>query len=293
MALGWVLAHRGFLSAEALRNVNRLSYWIGLPALLLVRIAGAPADVAAVSGLLVVTLGATLAGMAAGYLMTRVTGVGGGAAGTLVQGAFRGNLAFVGLPVVVYAFPGGQAQTSALLVFGPLVVFYNVAAVLVLLAGRDAAQGGVLRSALLGLVTNPILLACLGGLALTAADVSVPTFAARTLEALGQMALPLALLGIGGTLSTSKLAGSAGPVIAGALVKVGLVPAVGLALGLWLGLSAEHLRIALILLACPTAAASYILVRQLGGDAALASGIIVASSLAAMPVMVLVLYFTG
>lgn len=295
IALGYLLTRTGFLSERALRDLNSLTYWVGLPSLLLQRVAGAPPEVASVAGLLAVTVGATGVAIAVGVLCGRLLGLAPELRGTFTQGVFRGNLAFIGLPVVMYTFSGaGDAssaiQASALLAFGPLVVIYNVAAVVVLLLAGRGLGGGALRQAATGLLTNPILIGCLGGLLLALGEVALPRMLDRTLAAIGQMALPLALLGIGGTLYTTRIRGRLGLAAAGALIKVLLVPATGLGLAWALGLSADHTRIALILLACPTAAASYVLARQLGGDGALASSMIVLSNLFALPAMALVLW---
>jgi hypothetical protein len=292
--LGWTLTRGGFLSDQALRDLNRLAYWVGLPCLLFYRIAGASPEIEAVSGLLIVGAGATLIGILAATIAARALAVPPAVTGTFVQGAFRGNLTFVGLPLVVYALSGdgmssAGAEASALLMFGPMVVLYNVLAVVVLLFFGGNRPSGVIRSAAGGLATNPILIACVGGLLVALSGASLPVLAVRTLSAIGQMALPLALLCIGGTLYTSRVRGSLRWALVGAGMKVSLVPAAGYALAIWVGLSAEHMRIALILLACPTASASYVLAGQLGGDLSLASSLIVISNLLAVPAMVVVL----
>jgi predicted permease len=298
IALGWGLARQGFLSASALHDINRLTYWVGLPSLLFYRIAGASHEMGAVAGLLAVSVTATVLSIGVAWLTTGLLALPKSSRGTFVQGVFRGNLIFIGLPVVLYAFSAsettsGNAEASALLVFGPMVVLYNVLGVVVLLyGGSDAGRAGVLRSATYGLITNPILIACLGGLVSSLAMLELPAMAERTFSALGQMALPLALICIGGTLHTARIRGSLALAAAASTLKVFVVPAVGFLLALWIGLTAEHTRIALILLACPTASATYVLARQLNGDEPLASSIIVVSTLMAVPAMVAVLVAT-
>src|SRR5690606_20272906 len=144
-----------------------------------------------------------------------------------------------------------------------------------------------------GLLTNPILISCLAGLLVSLSGWSLPSLFQRTLTAVGQMALPLALICIGGTLHATRLRGSLRFALIGSLMKVVLVPAIGWLLAWWVGLSAEHARIMLLLLACPTASVSYVLVRQLHGDEALASSIIVLSNLFAVPAMAVVLAITA
>ncbi|PWG65470.1 AEC family transporter [Spiribacter halobius] len=296
IGLGWVLSRLGFLSRQALFDLNRLSYWIGLPCLLVVRIGGASPALSDVAGLLFVAAGGTALGMALAAVVAWLLGMPSRSLVTFVQGVYRGNLTFVGLPVVLYAFAGTGAATSAeaaaLIAFAPMVVLYNVAAVALLLAPQRAGLAGTLRAMGHGLVTNPILIAALVGLAVSLGGWPIPVVLERSLSAVGQMALPLALLCIGGSLYTARIEGR---VLWGALaagLKVAAVPLLGLGLGLAVGLSAEHLRIALILLACPTASASYVLVLQLRGDAALASTTIVLSYVLALPAMMAVLALT-
>lgn len=298
IALGWALTRAGFLSIQALEDVNRLTYWVGLPCALFYRIADASPDVAAVGDLLLVGVLATVIAIVAAAIVTRLLGLPVRAQGAFIQGVFRGNLAFIGLPVVLYAFsiPGmgsANAENSALLAFGPMVVAYNILAVMVLLLAGGVAKRGMARTLGYGLLTNPILIACFGGLLFSLASLSLPELLQRTLAAIGQMALPLALICIGGTLHVTRLRGSLGPAFIGSLMKVAFVPATGLLLGWWVGLSAEHLRIVLVLLACPTASVSYVLVRQFQGDEALASSMIVISNVLAVPAMAVVLAVTA
>lgn len=273
----------------------RLTYWVGVPCLLFYKIATAGPSLGEAGSILLVT--AVVSGLVIGfsYGLAHRLGIPKAATGTFVQAAFRGNLTFVGLPVIVYAFsqPGhdaAAAEATALLAFGPLLVFYNVAAVLVLLLSRARPNGQTLGGLLKDLLVNPLLIACAAGAVYAALGWPLPTMLGRSLAAVGQMALPLALLCLGGSLVTIRWRG--GLEWAAALVKVGLMPVLGyLAAGL-VGLSVDGTRIALILLACPTATVSYILVTQIGGDPELASGAILLSTMLAGVSLALVLAIT-
>jgi hypothetical protein len=103
------------------------------------------------------------------------------------------------------------------------------------------------------------------------------------------MALPLALICIGGALATVRIRGSLVWSGTAATAKVIMMPMLGYGFGSWVGLSPEGMRIVLILLACPTASVSYVLVRQLGGDEALASSAILMSVILAMGSLAVIL----
>ena len=73
------------------------------------------------------------------------------------------------------------------------------------------------------------------------------------------MNTPLALLGIGASLSFSGLRAHWRTAGIATLIKIVASPLAGLALAVGLGLSAGERLVALIFLACPTAAASYVM----------------------------------
>jgi predicted permease len=69
-------------------------------------------------------------------------------------------------------------------------------------------------------------------------------------------------------------------------------PMAGLALATWLGLSQPELRMSLIFLACPTAAASYVMAQQMGADDGLAANIIVLSTVLSLPALAVIVAAT-
>ena len=277
IALGAALQKGGLLPAEVLGGFNRLTYWVGLPVLVFVSLAGADHGEAAGTGRLVVVLLATTAAMVGvAALFARIFGVAAGAGGTFVQAAFRGNLTFVGLPLIL-TLPG-VPQTPALLAVAPLLIAYNVVSVVVLLASRHAVGWAMLRIVGREVVRNPIIVACLLGAGAYAVHLSLPVALDRTLVQLSRMAVPLALICVGAALAATPARGGRGPAAAGAFKAV-VSPLIGYLIGRLAGLDAGGLLVVVIFAACPTAAISYTMVRQLGGDEALAAAAIVLSTI--------------
>ncbi|MES1168565.1 MAG: AEC family transporter, partial [Oleiharenicola lentus] len=229
-------------------------------------------------------LDGTLLVILAGYGVAWLLGVPGVAAGTFVQGGFRGNLAFVGLPII-FSLPdsplawGVSARTAAVLTVAPMMVFYNIGGVVVLLLSQHRLGWSMVKPFVKQLATTPPLLATLAGIGWALAGWTMPPFVDKTLSALGEMALPLGLLGVGGSLVTVKLGATWRTPLASALVKTVLSPLLGWLAGRALGLGAAEMRMLLILMACPTAVISYTMALELKGDEALASGAISVSVL--------------
>lgn len=287
IAVGAGLQASGFISAGFLREANRVTYWLGLPALLFSQLAGSFRDASGVGQMLTVMLGATVLVIFAGYGVAWLLKVPGAAAGTFVQGGFRGNLAFVGLPVI-FSLPdsplawGVSARTAAVLTVAPMMVFYNVAGVIVLLLSQHRLGWGMVKPFTRQLVTTPPLIATLAGIGWALSGWTMPPAVDKALFALGEMALPLGLLGVGGSLVTVKLGVAWRSPLAAALVKTALSPFLGWLVGRALGLGAAEMKMVLILMACPTAVISYTMAIELKGDEALATGAISLSVLTSL-----------
>jgi predicted permease len=135
------------------------------------------------------------------------------------------------------------------------------------------------KPAVRALFTNPLLISCVAGLIFNALHWSLPLFLNRTLETIGAAAVPMALVCIGGSIAFIKLGKNIAGMAAAVLLKLVFVPAVVFAIGTLLGLATVDLRIAMVFASCPTAAAAFVMARQMEADEAVASGSIVLSTI--------------
>ena len=109
------------------------------------------------------------------------------------------------------------------------------------------------------------------------------------LEILGRAALPIGLLAVGGGLDFAAVRANAGTVGAATGLKLLVMPAMTAAT-LWaFGVEGMTAAVALLFNASPTASSSYILARQLGGDARLMAGIFTLQTAASMVTLPVVL----
>lgn len=289
LGLGYGLGRGGFYGRAFILGLNRLAYYVGLPALIVHSLAGATWSPEA--PLLVgVFLGATLLAGGAAVVAARFMGLPGSVSGAFVQAGLRGNLAYVALPVLVslYQHTGhlDRALVLALVALGPAMLLYNIIGVL-LLTRRDGggAAGRVVRL----VVTNPLILASLAGLLLAVLGCRIPGPLRRTLEILGDLSVPAALLCVGGVMALVRFQGGWMVPAAAALVKCALLPLTGWAAALALGLDPVARTVLLVLCSAPTAVASYIMALELGGDEGLASQAVVFSTLFSAVPLALVL----
>jgi len=281
IALGVVLTRTRFIGAELIGELNRLTYFVGLPAYLFSSISEATVGGRRAMTVFGVMAGATLATLGVAYVVAKLRRVQADSFGSFLHASIRGNLAYVGLPVISLALAARGASAVwpvASLAMAPLTVIANALGVLLLLVGHGKPGPGAWRTLVVQLATNPLLLSSAAGAAVAASGIVLPKWFAQSVAVTGQMALPLALICIGGSLVTMPLRGKRTQAVFASVLKVGITPLLGWPLARWFGLSPDETVIALLFLATPTAAASFTLAGKLGGDEALAATSVVVST---------------
>ena len=94
----------------------------------------------------------------------------------------------------------------------------------------------------------------------------IPLVLGRCLDILSDLALPLALLIIGASLSFKMVPSRLKAVLSNSLLKLLLMPAVGWVLFYVLDLESGMILPAIILLAAPTATVTYVMAKEMHGD---------------------------
>ena len=299
--LGALLHATRFAPPELFRGMNRLVYYVATPALLFYQTAEARIEGDAALRVFATLVGAgAVCGLLA-YVVGRVMRQQPKTLASFTQGAFRGNVAFVGLPVIALAFAGSgrevtaQVTALAVLAIAFLIPIYNLAAVALLTAilhgsgGNHAAQ---LKKLMRDILTNPLVISCVAGLVVALAGWKLPPVMRQTLKVLGDMTVPLALICIGAGLALVSARAHLTLATLASLIKVGFGPLVGFLLGPRIGLTPLELSVAMIFLACPTASTSYVMAQLMGADDALAGSIIVTSTVLSFPALSIVLLVT-
>jgi predicted permease len=298
VGLGAALTAGGFLTPSFLRSLNRLAYYVGMPGLLFVGVSRATALDTRPLLMSAVVLGSSLFALVLAYPIARLVRLPHTSVGTFVQSAFRGNLAFVGLPIVLHVFARPDAPASldeivpvVAMAIAPVMIAYNVLAVVVLVTSHQKINTQSLRFMARQVATNPLVLAVAAGLVAALAGLRLPAPLETTLQALGGLAIPAALFGVGGTIVLAPLRERLAPAAVAAAIKIVVTPLCALGLTTLLGLSRLDAVLAVMLCTTPTAAASFIMSTQMRGDPALASSAIALSTLASVGSLALALSF--
>ncbi|MAM93852.1 AEC family transporter [Parvibaculum sp.] len=290
IALGFVIKRMDFPGEGLWVPLDRLTYYIFFPALLLHTLATANLadyDIWPMAS----ALGAGLFSMVAILMLLKaVLPLSGPQFSSVFQGAARWN-GFVALAAIGSLF-GPEGVTLAAVAFAVLVPAVNILSVLILTryAGdTPAGMGTVLRL----LSKNPLILACALGILLNITGIGLPGPLAPTFDILGAAALTIGLIAIGAGLKPAHALETGWIVALTSTLRLIAMPL--LMMGWCLAFDVTGLPRLVVLLcgAVPGATSSYILARQLGGDATLMASLITGSTILAAITMPLMLWLLG
>ena len=269
--LGWGLRAWRFLPGHLISPLNRMVYYLAIPAMIFREVAQASFH----AHFQPVLLGGTLVPVAAVFVIALGVGflfnIQKKERGTFLQSSLHGNLGYIGLAVAYY-FLGREGFTRASILAAFLMLLQNLLAVLALQAFSPAEKSTHPLLFLAQKITfNPVILSAMAGIGFSLFQISIPEPIDRMLAIISGMALPLALLVIGASLSFGLIKAHFFPALGAGFLKLLVLPGLGIGLYHWLRLSPAQFLPGLILLASPTATITYVMAGEMDGSTELAS----------------------
>lgn len=286
ICLGFLLARRGFPDAGFWPAAERINYFILFPALLVSSLADAPLrdpEILRLGGAAIVTI---LAASALLALARRARGTPAARFGPALQGLIRFNT-YLGLAITT-SLAGSTGVERAAVYLAVAVPLVNVLSIMAL-TGGNAGIGGLVRTVL----RNPLILACLAGMALALSGIGLPWGTGRFLSLVGQGSLPLGLLCVGAALQPRALRQDIVTLAGNGALRLLAMPVLAAGVALLFGLEGPAALVLVVFSAMPTAPTAYVLTRQLGGDGTLMAGLVTFQTLAAVLTIPVVLTLLG
>ena len=279
-----LLLRRTVLPEEMQWNgIERLTYYVLFPALILDTLTRSDLSRVPILGVggalfLAIVLMAALCLALRPYLAARFA-IGGPAFTSVMQGATRWNT-FVALALAASLFGTlGVALTSvAIVAMIPLLNIINVWA-LAHYASDQPPSGRAITRILLG---NPLIWSCIAGLALNVLGVPIAEPIHAFADILGRASLSCGLLSVGAGLQIAGLIRPSPAVLISTVLKLVLMPALAIGLGLLFGVNGSSLAVVACCSAVPAPPGSYVIARQLGGDAVQMAQILTLQTMLAM-----------
>lgn len=287
IAVGYGAARIGIGGPHAGFVLNRVAFFITNPALLFTVLARA--DLRDVfSSFFVVAAVAAIGASAIYVVLSRLffrAPVAETTVGALCAGYVNANN--IGLPVAVYVL--GSASYIAPILLLQLVIFSPIALTVLDISSRGSVS---LRSILTQPIRNPMIIASLAGVAVSATGLDIPRVVLQPFELIGGAAVPLVLMSFGMSLRGARPLrtrdGRREVIVASLIKAVGMPLVAFLVADFVLGLSGRALFAAVALAALPTAQNVFNFASRYERGVAVARDAGLVTTVAAVPVLLVV-----
>ncbi len=266
---GWLLKQKNIIGEPFLKNSSRMSFTIAIPALAFLKISTLDFNQVFILKEILL-LGAVHLFIYILSLVLAMNLAGKNQQGVVVQAAFRGNVVIIGIALVMNLY-NEELTARAAMAVAFLLPLFNVLSVIALTLPIHGFTPGGLKNSLRNIVKNPIILSVLTAMLFSLLKIPVPPILEGFLKYLADLALPLALITIGGSLTAKGIRKKGVLTLIPTILKLLVMPALGVLLFYWTGYRGNELGMVFLLLGAPTAVSSHIMADAMENDGELAA----------------------
>ena len=273
VALGYLLRKKNLINDNFVSLSSKIVFNVSLPVLIFVEIAKINLDVILDLRLILFVYIGTLISFILIWVLSIPFIKEGKDQSVFLQGSFRGNFAVVGLALIANLY-GPEKLGKASLVLAFTVPLYNVLAVIALTVPVRKERNMDMKKTMWEIVKNPLILGVLFALPFSYFKIHINDLILTTANYVAALALPLALLGIGGFLNFDDVKEGFRLTGISTIIKLIIIPLAAIIAAYNLGFIGDNLGIIFILFGCPTAIASFIMAEAMGVNSKLAGNIL-------------------
>jgi predicted permease len=274
---GYLIRLMHIIDSTFISSINKSLYNFFLPLLLFYEIEKADYTKLPSMEIICITLLSICIIFGLSLLLSKLLHINRCEAFSIAMNCFRGNYAYMGLPVS-YFFYGTEGITIAAIFMAFIVPFVNILSVTALALG--STDKGDLKKMFVIAIFNPIVIGCAAGFTCLVLAISLPETVDKSINILSNVTMPLALICIGGGINISLIKGNVVSIILVLFFKLFVLPAVALTLLFLYKVDFnKYIEVLIIMLASPCATVNYILAVSLGGSTILTTAVIILTTL--------------
>lgn len=281
VALGYFLKKLGMINDDFVKLSSKIVFSVSLPALIFTEIS--KTDLTQI--LNIELIGFAYAGTFITFLIVWLISIPLVKTATdrtvFIQGSFRGNFAVIGLALIANVY-GIDSLGKASLLLAFTIPVYNTLSVIALTVPLRKERRMNLNHTILEILRNPLVLAVIFSIPFSYFNLELPFIINRTVNYLAALALPLALLGIGGFMNFTEVKKGFNISVYSSLLKLIVFPGAMTYMAYLFNFRGYDLGILFILFAAPTAIASFIMAEAMGSNSKLAANILLMTTLASL-----------
>lgn len=275
LVIGYIVRRTGVLKDEEVHRFNHMVFLVFFPPLMFQNLYGSNEGFLPDGKLLLFAVPFILCVIAVSIPLVKAIEKNPKTQGAMIQAIYRSNFILMGLPVTINIFGKGNVSETALLI-AVIVPMYNVISVIILetFRGRRADYKEILKK----VATNPIILGAAAGILAALLHITLPAPIATTVEWMADATTPMALILLGASFDITTVKGQKRNLILCILMRLLVVPGIGLSLAALLGFHGVQFVALIAMLATPMAVSSYTMADSMDSDGELAGNCVIFST---------------
>lgn len=276
IAIGMIAKKLGLVKETFLRELNGVIFKVFFPFIMFNNLYKADFSILRNADYVLFAVIATLIVIVISFILVPVFEKDNSRKGVIIQAIFRSNSVLFAIPLAGSVL-GEDASIKSSIIVAFLVPMYNIVSVMIL----EYYRGGKVKPAVIvkNILKNPLIMGAIAGAIFNLLPVTMPESLAHPITQLSNLATPMALFVLGGTLKFSDLRKNAVPVSVGVFIKLIVVPAIVAYAMAVLRYEPAELFAVFCMFATPVAAASFPMAQSMGADADLAGEYVVVGTL--------------
>ncbi len=276
IAIGMIAKKLGLVKETFLRELNGVIFRVFFPFIMFNNLYKADFSTLKDADYVLFAVIATLIVIVISFILVPVFEKDNSRKGVIIQAIFRSNSVLFAIPLAGSVL-GEEASIKSSIIVAFLVPMYNIFSVMIL----EYYRGGKVKPVVIvkNILKNPLIMGAIAGAIFNLLPVTMPESLAHPITQLSNLATPMALFVLGGTLKFSDLRKNAVPVSVGVIIKLIIVPAIVVYAMAVLRYEPAELFAVFCMFATPVAAASFPMAQSMGADADLAGEYVVATTL--------------
>ena len=287
----------GFFPDVFVKAANRVVFYIGIPALLFIKLSSAPFHETFDINLALISSFSVCIVWLLSLVFVRlkiISTLGSASAASFIQTSIHGNIGYIGLAVAFYSLGNNGLSIASFL--APFIIIPQLILSVLsfnIYSERKRKKITSFIKILKNIFLNPIVISALVGIIFSFFGLKLPNFLHSFLEIVSGMALPMALLIIGASLSLSLISKNLYWLFSSSTLKLLFLPGLGVMLLHNAGVHPFSIEVAATLLGAPTATVSVIMSSEMEGDVKFASTAVTLSTFLSLFSLCLWSYLIG
>lgn len=287
--IGVILKQFKIVDEIFIKSTSHFVFYVSLPVFIFMKLHNVEINQAFDTKMILIIIFGTLLTFVIGYIAAKYAKLEPANEGVFVQGAFRSNYAIVSMAIIIRMFGTDVAAKAAFLLLFALPLF-NLLSVIALAMPFAKSDKLPARQIISEIAKNPLIIAVAISIIYSVLDIGLHSTIATTGNYLADTALPIALIGIGGSLNIKSLKQASNAAVGSSLIKIVFSPVVVVTIAWLMGIHGSDLGIIFLVFASPTAIASFVMTAGMKGNIKLAGNIIIVSTLGSIVTIILGLF---